>query len=316
MRTLQQANGNADTASDEAIPIVDAHHHLWDLSRGCYPWLQGEYHDDFFLGDYKSLCKDFLPEDFLSLTSRQRLVGTVHVEAERARNEQVAETRWLQQVQKRYGFPSAVIAHAWFDRSDTEAILAAHAQCPLVRGIRSKPVTSRSQHESVRGQAGTMQDPAWLDGFALLEKFGFSWDLRVPPWHLPEAAELAASFPRTPIALNHAGFPWDRSAQGLRQWRGWMETLAAQPNVHVKLSEFGLKGEPWDYESNRTVVRDVVSIFGDDRCMFASNYPVAGLRIGYDALVESIARMLEPLGHESQERIFFRNAADFYRISV
>ena len=93
-----------------------------------------------------------------------------------------------------------------------------------------------------------MQDDTWLRGFALLEKYRLSWDLRVPYWHLAEAAEVARQFPRTPIVLNHTGFPWDRSEEGLAAWRRGMEAVARQPNVHVKVSEFGLKDSAWDYE--------------------------------------------------------------------
>ncbi|SAK60332.1 amidohydrolase [Caballeronia temeraria] len=298
------------------IPIIDAHHHLWDLSMGRYPWLQEDYHEDFFLGDYRSLRRDFLPEDYLAAAGAQPVIGTVHVEAERARDEQVAETRWLHEVHERHGFPGAVIAHAWFDRPDTEDILSQHAAYPLVRGIRSKPVTSRSPADRIDDIRGTMRDPAWLHGFSLLEKFGLSWDLRVPPWHLADAADVARMFPNTPIALNHTGFPWDRSDEGLSHWRRGMEQLAKQPNVSVKLSEFGLKNAPWNYDDNRKIVLDAVSIFGVDRCMFASNFPVAGLRVSYDVLVHSMKSMLEPLGRDALEKIFYRNAQRFYRVVV
>ena len=71
-----------------------------------------------------------------------------------------------------------------------------------------------------------------------------------------------------------------------------MAVLAREPNVHVKVSEFGLKDRAWDYEDNRRVVLDAIAIFGIERAMFATNFPVAGLRIGYGALVEAMSRML------------------------
>lgn len=314
MRTIHQRNATAGACSDDALPVVDAHHHLWRLDQGHYPWLQDEVDAHFFLGDYRDLRKDFAADDYLRASAGQRVIGTVHVEAERSRSEQVAETAWLHEVHARYGFPNAVVAHVWFHRPDCEEILSQHLRYPLVRGIRSKPATSRVPGESVAGRPGTMQDRNWLDGFALLEKYGLSWDLRVPAWHLPEAAEVAAMFPSVPIVLNHAGFPWDRSEPGLRQWRRWMESVAAQPNVHVKLSEFGLKDEAWDYESNRIVVTETLAIFGPQRCMFASNFPVAGLRAGYDTIAGGVARMLAPHGREVQEAVFCHNAKRFYRI--
>ncbi|WP_397453740.1 amidohydrolase family protein [Pseudomonas sp. NA-150] len=314
MITLHERNGLPNLSTEDALPIVDAHHHLWDLNAGRYPWLQDDYHEDFFLGDYRALCRDFLPETFLALTNRQRLVGSVHVEAERARDEQVAETQWLEQVNARYGFPNAIVAHAWFDREDSEEVLAAQAARPLVKGIRSKPVTSASPDVSVVGAPGTMQDPAWLDGFSRLAHHGLSWDLRVPPWHLAEAAQVAALFPEIQIALNHTGFAWDRSPEGMHRWRKGLEALARQPNVHIKLSEFGLRDSPWSLEQNSIVVRTAVDIFGFERCMFASNFPVAGLRASYDTIANGVAAMLEPWGRAAQEAVFAGNAQRFYRL--
>lgn len=298
-------------------PVVDAHHHLWDLSQGRYPWLQQDYQaQEFFLGDYQPLCRDFLPGDYRTASQGCNVVATVHVEAERDRSEQVAETAWLHALHAEHGFPNAVVAHAWFDRPDTEERLQQHARYPLVRGIRSKPVTARSSADSVHGQAGSMQDEAWLRGFSLLQKYGLSWDLRVPAWHLPEAAQVAQMFPDVPIVLNHHGFAWDRSEEGLKRWRLWMEVLARQPNVHVKLSEFGLRDQPWHWQDNARIVRDTLAIFGWQRCMFASNFPVAGLRIGYPELVDGMLRMLDHLSPEQLHAVMCGNALHFYRIDL
>ena len=95
-----------------------------------------------------------------------------------------------------------------------------------------------------------------------------------------------------------------------------MEAVARQPNVHVKVSEFGLKDSAWDYESNRRVVMDAIAIFGIERCIFASNFPVAGLRIGYDSLVRSLDRMLVDRSQADRDRFFWKNAASFYRLSL
>lgn len=314
---------SAETASSSAgerrltLPIVDAHHHLWDLSKGHYPWLQEDYDPRaFFLGDYQPLCRNFLPSDYRAASHGCNVVATVHVEAERDRSEQVAETAWLHQMQARHGVPNAVVAHAWLDRPETGERLLEHLRYPLVRGIRSKPVTAASPTESVRGQRGTMQDENWLRGLSLLPKLGLTWDLRVPYWHLAEAAEVAAQFPKLPIVLNHHGFAWDRSEDGLKRWRDAMAVLARQPNVHVKLSEFGLRDQPWDWQANARIVRDTLAIFGWQRCMFASNFPVAGLRIGYPELVDGLLRMLDGLSPAQQRAVMCDNALRFYRIEL
>jgi predicted TIM-barrel fold metal-dependent hydrolase len=298
--------------TSDAVTLVDTHHHLWDLTQNHYPWLSDRPDPNFFLGNYDALKRNYLPRDYLEDTRQHNVLMTVHCEAETDRIDPVSETRWLSEIQRRHGFPSAVVAHASFDRPDAEETLAAQASFALVRGIRSKPVTASSPRESVRGAAGTMQDDAWLRGLALLEKYRLAWDARVPSWHLRELAEIARAFPAIRIILNHTGLPWDRSDEGLSLWRADMAVLSVAPNVALKVSEFGLRDQPWDYGMNLRVVRDAIAIFGIDRCMFASNFPVAGLRIDFDTLVRSVRKMLADYSEPEQEAFFFRNAIRYY----
>jgi predicted TIM-barrel fold metal-dependent hydrolase len=300
----------------EAVTLIDAHHHLWDLSMARHPWLGEHPETGFFLGDYSALKHNYLPADYLKDSSGHNVLATVHCEAEWDRADQVGETRWISALHARHGFPNAIIAHAWFHTPNAAEILAQQAVFALVRGIRSKPVTVASAGEKPAGGPGTMRDDAWLTGLSRLERYGLSFDLRVPYWHLAEAASVAAQFPNIPMVLNHTGFPWDRSTEGLKAWRASMEVIARQPNMHLKISEFGLRDQAWDYESNRAVVRDALAIFGVERCLFATNFPVAGLRIGYDALVRAVARMVDDLPLRAREALFWRNAARFYRIEI
>jgi predicted TIM-barrel fold metal-dependent hydrolase len=299
---------------ESAVTLIDTHHHLWDLNHIYYPWLMDKPVDHFFIDDITGLRRNYLPDDYRRDARGHNVLKTVHVEAECDRSKQIAETEWLTAVNKSHGMPHAIIAHAWFHTRDAEEAIARQAAFPLVRGIRSKPTTSPRPNERVTDESGTMQDPRWLAGLSLLEKYNLTWDMRVPCWHLAEAAQVAAAFPRINMALNHLGFPWDRSEQGLADWRRGMEALAQHPNVHLKVSEFGLKGQPWEYESNRMVVRQALQIFGIDRCMFATNAPVSCLKISYDSLVRSLQRMVGEYPRDDQEKFFWRNAVSFYRL--
>jgi predicted TIM-barrel fold metal-dependent hydrolase len=297
--------------------IVDAHYHLWHLSEGHFPWLQDGYDAAaFFLGDYGSLRRDFGVADYRVATEGLNIVATVHVEAERSRAESLAETRWLHAVHAQHGFPNAVVANVEFLAPDAQAQMAAQAEWPLVRGVRCKPRISRGPHDSVRGQSGTLQDEAFLAGLGLLRAHDLLWDVRVPYWHLEEAAEAVARFPGLRVAIEHAGLPWDRSDDGLAHWRRGMRVLAAVPEAVVKLSEFGLPDGPWDAESTVRVIRETVEIFGPERCMFASNLPVSGLRAPMSEVVRTVAEALEPLDADARDAIWRGNALRFYRIAA
>ena len=302
--------------ADAPLPVVDAHHHLWQLSGGplYYPWLRDPRPHEFFLGNYESLKRDYLPPDYRRDAVGHDVVKTVHVEAECRRDQQVAETRWLTDIHARHGMPNAIVAHAWFHTPNAEEILAQQAAFPLVRGIRSKPVTSQRLCESVASAEGSMQNPKWLTGLRLLRKYGLSWDLRVPTWHLEEAAAVTRTIPDIPVVLNHAGFPWDRSDAGLALWRRGMKALAACEQVCCKLSCLCLQDGAWDYEDNRRIVLEAIDFFGIDRCMFASNFPVDGLRVSYDRMFRDFKRMTAELSASDRRKLFHDNAARFYRL--
>ncbi len=298
------------------LPIIDAHHHLWQLAGGplCYPWLQDAEAHEFFLGDYTALRRDYLPADYRRDAAAHAVALTVHVEAECRRDQQVAETRWLAQLNAIHGMPNAIVAHAWLHTPDAEDVLAQQKSFPLVRGIRSKPVTSRRAGESVAGAPGSMQDPKGLAGLRLLRKFGLSWDLRVPTWHLEEAAQVARENPDIAVVLNHTGFPWDRSDTGLAMWRRGMKALAACEQVACKLSCLCLPDRPWDYEGNRRIVLETIELFGVERCMFASNFPVDSLRVSFGQMFGDFRRMTAELSATEQRSLFHDNAARFYRL--
>jgi predicted TIM-barrel fold metal-dependent hydrolase len=103
----------------EAVTLIDAHHHLWDLSMARHPWLGDHPETGFFLGDYSALKRNYLPADYLKDACAHNVLATVHCEAEWDRDDQVGETKWISAIQARYGFPNAVVAHAWFHTPPT-----------------------------------------------------------------------------------------------------------------------------------------------------------------------------------------------------
>jgi predicted TIM-barrel fold metal-dependent hydrolase len=301
--------------SDDDVPIIDAHHHLWDLEGGLrYPWLVSGEH--MWLGDYSRLRRSYLPPEYRRDTALHKVIATVHVEAEGDRSMQIAETEWLTRINAQYGMPNAIVAHAWVDEPNSEEILAGHCSFPLVRGIRTKPVIASGPNDSVRGQKRSLQDPRWRAGLGLLTKYGLSWDLRVPWYHLEEAAEVCREHPGLRIVLNHTGYPLDRSPEALATWRRGMQALAACPNVWCKISGLTVNGQPWTLALNGPVIRDAIAIFGVDRCMFASNYPVDGVKASWDWIYRCFKQATADMPDTDRRKLFAGNAAAFYRIEL
>ena len=302
------------SASAPEFAIVDAHQHFWDLERNYHPWLCDPEPIPFRYGDYAVLRRSYMPPDYRRDTGDHNVVKTVHVEAEWDPADPVGETRWLEGVAATYGLPSACVAQARLDRDDVEAVLAAQARSRLVRGIRHKPHAAGSPGEARRGLPGSMDDPAWRRGYALLEAHGFSFDLQTPWWHADAAADLARDFPRTRIVVNHTFLPADRSPEGLAGWRRGLDVTAACPNVALKISGLGRPGLPWTVEANGPVIRDAISIFGVGRCLFASNYPVDRLAGSFDAIYSGFRAAVAERPPAERRKLFHDNAVRIYRL--
>ena len=299
----------------DPMPVIDAHHHLWDLDGDLtYPWHSSGEHA--YQGDNSALRRTYLPPEYHRDSALHNVIATVHVEAECDRSRQVAETAWLTKIADQHGMPNAIVAHAWIDEPNSEEMLLQQKSHPLVRGIRTKPVISRGPDDSVRGQPRSLQDPKWINGLDLLRQHDLSWDLRVPWWHLEEAAEVVREHPDLRVILNHTGYPMDRSPEALVIWRRGMEALAACDNVACKISGLPVLGEPYTLAANQPIILDAIAIFGVDRCMFASNFPVDGLKGSWDYLYSTYKRAVAEFNRADREKLFARNAIKFYRIDV
>jgi predicted TIM-barrel fold metal-dependent hydrolase len=315
MRSLREQLGLQDMAASSAVSIVDAHHHLWDLTGVRYPWLTDEIEPNFMFGDYVELRRNYLPPDYLQDSAVQRVVATVHCEAEADRADPVAETRWLTKQHARYGFPNALVVWADLPSADCAAQLEAHiAASPLVRGVRCKPRLPEPGSRSP--PAGGLQDPVFVAGLQLLNRYDLSWDLRVPWWHLEVAAQAVARIPSIPVILNHCGLPWQRDKEAMAVWRSGMRALAAHPNVVVKVSELGLADRPWSEDDNVPIIRETIEAFGPSRALFASNFPVARMRVDYDRWVAAVDSALQGFGPGDRSNVFGSNALRIYRIKT
>jgi predicted TIM-barrel fold metal-dependent hydrolase len=293
--------------------LLDAHMHLWDLSLGKHPWLCDAPQIPFRYGDYGAIRRSYLPRDYRRDAAGLGVAATVYIEAEWDPADPTGETGWVSAVAEREGFPNAIVAQARLDRPDAADVLAAQAAFPLVRGVRHKPGSAASPAEAARGRPGSMDDPRWRDGYALLQRHGLHFELQTPFWHLDAALDLARDVPETTIVLNHTGLPADRSREGLSAWRAALDRFADAPNARIKISGLGLAGRRWSPEANRPVVRDAIAIFGTGRAMFASNFPVDSLVGDMAGIFAGFSQATGALDPVARRALFHDNAAALYR---
>ncbi len=291
------------------LAIVDAHQHFWDPVANYHPWLRDEPPLPFRYGDYRAICRRYLPPDYRADAAPIRVDHTVYVETEWDPADPIGEMRYVEALRRDFGLPTVAVAQAWLDKSDAAEILAQQAAFAFVRSVRHKPRANRSPAES---SPGGMADAQWRSGYAELGRLGLRFDLQTPWWHLAEAARLASDFPHIPIILNHTGLPSDRSADGIAGWKAAMKTLASCLNVAVKISGLGQQGQPWTVAANRDIVLTTIDLFGPSRCMFASNFPVDSLCASFQTIFGGFLEIVRNFSVDEQRALFRDNALDIY----
>jgi predicted TIM-barrel fold metal-dependent hydrolase len=295
-------------------PILDAHHHLWDLKLEKHPWLVPQPGRRKVFGDPTPLYRDYLPDDLERDAAGLHLVGSVHIEASWDRSDPVGETRWIAGLKQRHRLPTVAVVRAPLDDPGVGAILEAQRAFDFVRGVRFILSWHEDPEKRFVERADYMTDSRWLAGFALLREFGLSFDMLIYPGQLGDAADLADRFPDTTIIVNHAGSPVDRDAVAMDHWRRGLKELAKRPNVRLKISDLCAYDHDWTLESLRPVVLDCLDAFGLGRAMFASDFPVAGLHTGYAQMYDAFADIVQDLTAEEQRALFHDNAVRDYRI--
>lgn len=294
-------------------PIVDAHHHFWEPELGRQPWLLPEARIPFRYGDYEAIKRSYLPPDLLKDAAGFNIVGTVTMETEWDLDDPIGEMEYTQHIQDTYGLPSAAAAHVVLDDPGVGRVLEQLASMPIVRSVRHKPGQAPRPRDA-HANPSKLMDPGWRRGYALLVKSGLHFELQVAWWHMHEAVDLARAFPDEVIIINHCGLPSDRTPPGLGGWRAAMSEVAACPNAVVKISGIGLQGVPWLVENNRPIVDTLASLFGRDRIMFASNFPVDSLCGTYEEIFGGFVEISKDWSPSEQEAGFIGNAVRIYSL--
>lgn len=279
--------------------IVDAHHHLWVPERG-YDWLNEP--------SLVSIRRPFTIDDLRGELTAHGVAATVLVEGGR---EDVAEAAELLAIADEAKEIVAVVA--WADPADPAlaSTLAAYRALPgghKLAGIRAQ----------VQGQA----DPDWLmrpevlAGLRTMAANDLVYDLVVRPDQLPAAARAAAAVPELTFVLDHLGKPRVAAGEaGLAEWRARVAPLAAHGNVVAKLSGLVTEADwdSWTPDDLRPFVRTALELFGPDRLLFGSDWPVCLLAARYGAVLDAMRVCLAGLPAADQTAIFGANAIRVYK---
>jgi predicted TIM-barrel fold metal-dependent hydrolase len=290
---------------------VDAHFHIW--RQADLPWLAGPMQPRIF-GPYEPIRRDYPIEEYLADAQPQGVTAAVYVQANWPPDRFEAEVAWVSQTAAETGWPHAIVAYADLTADDVRPRLDRLAGWPLVRGIRQQLHWHANPAYRFAPHADLARDPKVQANVGRLAAYGYAFDLQVFAPQMEGAGELAAACPEVTFVLQHAGMLEDTSGAGRAAWRAAMARLAAQPNVVSKLSGFGTFNHHNDPHHIAWLMRETLAIFGPDRCLWGSNFPIEKLWTDYAALIAAFRAGAEGLGDAARAAIFETTARRVYRL--
>ena len=299
------------------IKIVDAHHHLWDLNNADtkYSWLMVTEGEAFF-GDYAAIRKSYLIEDYLEDAKNQNIIKSVHVQAEHDDDKPVNETAWLQNLADTHSskLPNAIVAFADFSKNNVSEILDAHQEYKNTRGIRQILSYNEDEPKYSHATEDFMKDSSWVENFKHIRNRNLSFDIQIYKHQMEDAVNLANKYNDVLFILNHTGEPCYQSKEYIESWEQNMTKLAKCENVVAKISGLGMFDPNWTIDSTRIFVEKTIQIFGIERCMFASNFPVDKIFNSFDTYWNSFKEITKNYSENDKKLLFSSNAEKYYRI--
>ncbi|HET9665536.1 MAG TPA: amidohydrolase family protein, partial [Desertimonas sp.] len=230
--------GNAGAG---AFEFIDAHIHVYDLAHPTlrYAWLEPDFVHPV-IGDIDAIkTYRYKLANFTAETRFAGVVGAVHVQAALGSTDPAQESEFVNSQLDADSMPVMLVGDARMQSPDVEETLARHAAHANFRGIRDFAV------------GDYLVDPAFHRGYALLEKYGMSYDLDATPESMAKARDLAVKFPGVDLILDHAGFPQERTSEYFDAWTSGMRTMAEAPNTACKISGLGMADPRWTVDSLR-----------------------------------------------------------------
>lgn len=297
------------------IPFLDTHVHFWDhrVDGLRWPWLEKG-----FTSHLHSWTTVTARERLEELHQRERftvpefkieaadagLCGIIHAHAATARDSASDETAWLDGVAASHGWPLAIIGRCDLASPDGPALLRRHreasARCTSVRDMN--------------GPNGIDVD-ACEATLRVAAELGFAIELRTPPENFDMFVRFAECHPDVTFVMSHASLPVERSAASLATYRREAVRVAALPNWVCKVSALCGGSDPdWTVESIRPWAETCHDLFGPDRVMLGTNWPVDRLFGDYVAVVNAYRTIFSDLSDDEQHQLFHRNAARVYRV--
>ena len=280
--------------------VIDAHHHFWHPDKGDYPWLAG--------AEVSKICRPFTPDDLRPLLAEAGVDKTIVVQTWSS----LQETWDFLDIAGATDFVAGVVG--WVDLTD-----------PGLAATLTELKTSRYGRYlvAVRHQVHDEPDPEWLlrddvqRGLTAVQQAGLAYDLLTRPRELPAALTTVARFPNLRFVIDHISKPEIGTGE-IEHWQSLMQSFAEQRHVYCKLSGMVTEADwdNWVAADLKPYVDTVIEVFGSDRLLFGSDWPVSLLAASYVQVKQALLANIAHLDATAQAKIMGGNALQIYRLPI
>ena len=275
--------------------MIDSHQHFWQVGRFEYPWMSR---------DLGVLYRDYLPHDLVPILQHHHVTQTVLVQASNS----IDESRWLLELAGANTFIAGVVG--WVDLTSAGINTQLDELCanPRFKGVRHLVESEPNDDWLIQ--------PAVLSGLQKLSTRGLSYDLLVHTRHLKHVPRVAETCPDLALVIDHLAKP-PIARNEIKEWLDALTPVARYQNIHCKLSGLVTEADwqTWQIADLRPFVDCALELFGPDRMMFGSDYPVCLLAATYDRVLDGFQQLLKDLSDADRDKIFSTNATRFYRLN-
>lgn len=304
LQTNSTTFGKDETVTD-SLPIIDTHQHLWDLKKFTLPWHAVE--------DVPALRRSFVMSDYLDATKGLNVVKTVYMEVDVAPEQQMAEADYVTDLCQRGDNPmKAAVVSGRPGTSGFEPYARKLAQNKYIKGIR-QVLHGPSTPEG----SGYFLQPKFVESIQLLGELGLSFDLCLRSGEVIEAVKLVDQCPKTRFIIDHCGnmSVTSTDAAARAKWLEGMKQMAARKNTVCKISGIIVTAnKDWKADDLAPNINDTMNTFGEDRIMFAGDWPVCTLKATFAQWVAALKHIVRDRPMAFQKKLFHDNAAKFYGI--
>jgi predicted TIM-barrel fold metal-dependent hydrolase len=289
---------------------VDAHHHLWDLSHIQYPWLLDRGGERFF-GQPDPIRQNYLSADFADDIAN-KVSRSVHIQVGAVAEDEIRETAFAQSCANSSAgcFPSAAVVAIDLGQADIQQKLESQLGFDLTRGVRHIIGKSAEENPSLP----IFVPERWVDNWKLLAEHDLSFDLQLTEDQYEVVLAALSEVPGMKVSICHFASPWDQTEAGFIRWKNWMKEFASLPNTYMKLSGFSMFKWKWDETEFIKWALAAVEIFGVERCMFGSNFPVDKLYVSYSELFAAWSKVATEFSYAEANYLAGKTAKNFYRL--